>query len=432
MNWLIESNIYKEEKKKNDGIKMQLAQQIKIRTSPAQEIVLDALSEKCRLIYNFALEERKEAFEQNIKGINYVKQQNDLPQLKNKFPEYNWVYSKVLQYTLRTLDADFKSFFALNKKGDKDARPPKFKGKKFFTTVIYNQSGFKTGNGWIEFSHKHPLKTKLRFDIPKKFAFSKIYQMSIYKKDNEYFLSIVYDKIELAFQDNQQYQAFDLGVMKQTAINLQGKFKEFANQRPDKYWQKPAEELQSRRDHCKKFSKRWYLLNDAHNKCKTKSANQQKDFQHKLSRKIIDNTKANTIIVGELSPKKMCKIEKYKKGLHRSLQNTGHIGRIVGFLTYKAKLVGKRIVEINERGTSKKCCMCGKEQDMPLQKREYICDCGNRIDRDRNSAINIMLRYLSQNGLWKSYWQFVSNLRQTGLTIVSHSQEALISKCQTF
>src|SRR3989344_3115712 len=110
---------------------MQLTQQIKIMASPAQEIVLEALSEKCRLIYNFALKERKEAFEQNIKGINYVKQQNDLPQLKNKFPEYTWVYSKVLQYTLKTLDADFKSFFALNKKGDKNARPPKYKGKKF-------------------------------------------------------------------------------------------------------------------------------------------------------------------------------------------------------------------------------------------------------------------------------------------------------------
>ena len=404
---------------------MQLTQQIKIMASPAQEIVLEALSEKCRLIYNFALKERKEAFEQNIKGINYVKQQNDLPQLKNQFPEYTWVYSKVLQYTLKTLDADFKSFFALNKKGDKDARPPKFKGKKFFTTMVYNQSGFKTGKGWIEFSHKHPLKTKLRFEIPKQFAFSKIDQMSIYKKGSAYFLSIIYDRKEPVFQDNQQYQAFDLGVIKQTAINLQGKFKEFTNQRPDKYWQKPTEELQSRCDHCKKFSKRWYLLNNIHNKCKTKSANQQKDFQHKLSRKIIDNTKANTIIVGDLSPKQMCKTGKYKKGLHRSLQNAGHIGRIVGFLTYKAKLVGKRIVEINEMGTSKKCCMCGNKQDMPLQKREYNCDCGNSIDRDRNSAINIMLRYLSQNGLWTSYWQFVSNLRQTGLTLVSPSQEAL-------
>jgi len=406
---------------------MQLTQQIKIGMSIAQEIVLLALSEKCRLIYNFALKEREDAFEQNIKEINYVKQQNDLPELKNKFSEYHWVYSKVLQYTLRTLDADYKSFFALHKKGDKNARPPKFKSKNFFTTMCYNQSGFKVGNGWLELSHKHPLGTKLRFEIPTKLIFDKISQVSIYKKNNDYFLSIIYDKPEIEFQDNQQYQAFDLGIIKQTAINLQSKFKEFTNQRPDKYWQKPISKLQSRRDHCKRLSKKWYVLNNLHNKCKKKLSNQQKDFQHKLSRKIVDNTKANTIIVGDLQVKNMCKINKYEKGLHRSLQNTGHIGRIVWFLTYKAKLIGKRIVEISERGTSKKCCCCGKEQDMPLQNRKYICDCGNQIDRDRNSSVNIMLCYLSQNGLWIVYWQFVNNLRQTGLIIISHSQEAMSS-----
>ena len=424
---------------------MQLTQQIKIEPSPSQEIVLQALSEKCRLIYNFALKERKEAFGQGIKGVNYIKQQNDLPKLKGQFPEYSWVYSKVLQYTLRTLDADYKSFFALHKKGDKNARLPNFKGKNFFTTMTYNQSGVKSGKGWVEFSHKHPIGTKLRFAIPEQFLFSRIYQASVYRKEKRYFLSIVYDKEEKEFVDNQQYQAFDLGVMKQTAVNLQGRFKEFANQRPDKYWQKPTKELQSRRDHCKKYSRKWKKLSALHNKCKRKSANQMKDFQHKMSRKIINNTKANTIIVGDLSPKEMCKPaktlrfrgaenlrdfrakEKYKKGLHRSVHNSGLLGRFVGFLTYKAKLAGKRVVEINERGTSKKCCVCGKEQDMPLKNREYECDCGNKIDRDKNSAINIMARYLSQNGLWTAYQQFAGNLRQTGLAVASYSQEALTS-----
>ena len=64
---------------------------------------------------------------------------------------------------------------------------------------------------------------------------------------------------------------------------------------------------------------------------------------------------------------------------------------------------------------------------MPLEIREYMCGCGNVIDRDKNSAINIMLRYLSQNGLWTAYQQFADNLRQTGLIIVSHSQEVINS-----
>ncbi len=406
---------------------MQLTQQIKINATPAQEIVLLALSEKCRLVYNFALSERKEAFDKGVKGINYIKQQNDLPQIKKQFPEYKWVYSKVLQYTLRNLDANFKSFYALHKKGDKEARPPKFRGKNFFTTIIYNQSGFKAGKGWVKLSHKHPTKTKLRFDIPEKFFFDNITQISIYRKDKDYYLSVTYEKPETKFQDNHLYQAFDLGATKQTAVNLQGKFKEFANQRPDKYWQKPTEELQSRRDHCKQNSKKRNKIHNLLAKCKRKSANQLKDFQHKLSRKIVDNTRANTIIVGDLSVKDMCQINKFEKGLHASLHNTGNIGRLVGFLTYKLKLAGKRIVEISERGTSKICCCCGKEQDMPLEKREYICDCGNRMDRDRNSAINIMMNYLSQNGLWTAYRQFVGNLRQTGLAVASYSQEATTS-----
>ena len=78
------------------------------------------LSEKCRLIYNFALNERMDNWKANRDKpkkektyINYQLQQNQLPSLKQEYPEYKWVYSKVLQSTLKKLDANFKSFFAL-------------------------------------------------------------------------------------------------------------------------------------------------------------------------------------------------------------------------------------------------------------------------------------------------------------------------------
>ena len=405
---------------------MQLTQQIKIKPTIAQEVVLNTLSEKCRLIYNFALKERKEAFKNKLKGINYIKQQNDLPELKTKYPEYNWVYSKVLQYTLRTLDADYKSFFQLYKK-DKNAKLPKFKGKKYFTTMVYNQSGFKHKKGFIELSHKHPAKIKLLFKIPGNFIFEKIYQIAIYKKDNkDFYLSVTYEKPELEYKDNKLYQAFDLGVTKHTAVNSKGEFIEFITKRPDKYWDSKIQAIQSRRDHCKKKSNKWNLLNKNLKLMKRKSANQLKDSQHKLSRKIVDNTKANTIILGKLETKKLSQKNKYSKGLHKSLQNTGNISRFVRFLTYKAKLIGKRAIEINERGTSKKCCVCGKLHNMPLYKRIMICDCGNLLDRDKNSTVNIMSKFLSQNGMWTSYQQFAGNLRKTGLVIdmVRYSQEA--------
>ncbi|MFX0069990.1 MAG: RNA-guided endonuclease InsQ/TnpB family protein [Candidatus Hermodarchaeota archaeon] len=124
---------------------MLLAQKIRIFPTSEQEIVLWDLAEKCRLLYNFALEERIEEWKQNKNRneeekhyISYTEQQNNLPYIKTKYPEYKWVYSKVLQMTLRKLDEAYKSFFTKWKNGDTTAHPPKFKGKKYFTTLWYN------------------------------------------------------------------------------------------------------------------------------------------------------------------------------------------------------------------------------------------------------------------------------------------------------
>ena len=43
-----------------------------------------------------------------------------------------------------------------------------------------------------------------------------------------------------------------------------------------------------------------------------KKSNQLKDFQHKLSLKMVNNTKANTIIVGDLKVKNMAQSKKQK------------------------------------------------------------------------------------------------------------------------
>ena len=248
----------------------------------------------------------------------------------------------------------------------------------------------------------------------------------MFMKDNKYFLGITYNKEPIPYQDNGLYQTFDLGVTKHVAVNLYGKFVEFTNQRPDRYWKPKLVQIQSRRDHCKKYSSKWWILNNNYNRMRRKSSNQLKDIHHKLTRHIVDNTKANTIIVGDLSVKQMCKINKYEKTLHTSLHSTGIIGRFVSILTYKCELKGKKVVKRNERKTSKTCCCCGKEHYMPLSKRVMVCDCGNVIDRDQNSSINIMSEFLIANAKWTGLSEFQTNLRNTGVPILElHSQEAI-------
>lgn len=408
---------------------MQLTQKIRIFPTPEQEEILWKLSEKCRLIYNFALAERRECWEKTGKSVTYTEQQNNLPKIKEEHPAYRWVYSKVLQMVLRQLDADYKSFFALRKNGDKNARPPRFKGKKYFTTMTHNQSGFKIEKAKVILSHFYN-NTPLEFRIPEKFEFDKVIQISVFKDGGGFYISIIYEKTEKPYFDNGLYQAIDLGITKiVTAVNMHGKFLEVENMRPDKYWQRKIREVQFKRDHCKKGSNRWKRYHKKLRRIQRKCSNQTRDFQHKLTRKLVENTKANTIIIGDLNIKEMAKSNrddtKRDKSLHRAVHNNGYLSRFARFLTYKAKLEGKRVIEISEEDTTKTCCVCGKKHNMKIWDRIMKCDCGNELDRDKNSAVNIMVRFLSQNALVDRLLSFKKSiLRQTGLAIASYSQEA--------
>ena len=337
---------------------MILTYKSRIFPTKEQEQIFWDLAEKCRLLYNFALFERKIIWEQEKhfprgqrEFISYTDQQNALPQLKERYPEYKWVYSKVLQMTLRNLDADFKSFFALWRKGDKQARPPNYKRKSLFMTLKYNQSGFKFVNNTITFSHSHPLQTPLTFFLSYLPA-GNIKQVEIYYDHlhKQWYVSLNC-KIEVPeYYDNGLYQAFDAGIENiVSAVNSQGNFLQIKNRRPEKYWRKKIADIQARRDRCKKFSRKWHRNNDKLYQMIHKLTNQLKDWQHKISKVIVTNTKANTLIFGKPTVKKMASKKntntktktKTTRTLHYSLQNTGSMSRFSELVAYKAKKIGK-------------------------------------------------------------------------------------------
>ena len=81
------------------------------------------------------------------------------------------------------------------------------------------------------------------------------------------------------------------------------------------------------------------------------------------------------------------------------MQNTGALGRFVQFLTYKAEKIGKRVMRIDESYTTQTCAKCGRRVKRTLSERNITCNCGHRMDRDLNSAVNIMVKYLTSDDL---------------------------------
>jgi len=408
---------------------MELTKKIRIYPTEEQESVIWVISDFVRRVYNFALADKQDTWHNEKRPVKYLEQQNKLPEFKKNNPEFKVVYSKVYQSILKKLDSAYRSTITKWKKGDYTAELPKFKSHKYILTIPYNESGFKIKDGKITFSH-YVNDTQLTFDIGSIADGLKIKQVEIsndnpYKARGKFYVTITYEEdVKIPFVDNGKIDATDLGITKiVTCVNTEGEFFEVKTPRPDQYWNPKIDAAKSRRDHClggkkgQKKSKKYRHIAKAVSKMSRKKRNQIKDFQHKLSRKIVDKTTANTIIVGDLSVQQMAqpkikdgKKQKKNKGLNRSTQGLGNLSRFPQLLTYKADLVGKKVIRVDERNTSKACCCCGKLHDMPEWKRVMSCDCGNVIDRDRNSAINIMVRYLSLYAP-DALSTFVDNLR---------------------
>ena len=88
------------------------------------------------------------------------------------------------------------------------------------------------------------------------------------------------------------------------------------------------------------------------------------------------------------------------------------LGRIKTKIKEKA-LRDKRFVIISKKHkTTQMCSKCGRIHKMNLNNREYICECGNTIDRDLNSAINILKIGLEQIEYTPVEKQFVSKKQE--------------------
>ena len=116
------------------------------------------------------------------------------------------------------------------------------------------------------------------------------------------------------------------------------------------------------------------------------AANQRRDFQHKLSKRLVDENQV--ISMEDLRIKNMVKNRKLAKAI--SDAGWGEFRRMV---EYKAGWYGKTVVIIDSfHPSSKLCNKCGaKNAILTLSDREWQCPvCGTIHDRDLNAARNIL------------------------------------------
>jgi len=334
--------------------------------------------ETCRQAYNILLEELNN---QCVIDRNMI--QAILPDLKICEPRFKEVYSKTLQYECYRLFSNLSALRELKKRKRKIGRL-RFKGKGWFKTINYNQSGFSldTENKRLKLSKIGNIKIKLHREVE-----GNIKQITIKKSINKWYVSVVTDAI-IKRECGDKILGIDLGINKYL-MDSEGNSVEHP---------KVLEKNLSKLKTAHKNLSRKKMRSNSRKKAKLKIAkiyekinNIRNDFLHKTSTDLIKKSKL--IVIEDLNIKQMME-QKYHnaKNIADSSWN-----RFIQLLTYKAESAGCKLVKVNPKNTSTTCSQCRHLQNMPLYKRIFKCEkCGLGMDRDYNSAINILNKFLGK------------------------------------
>lgn len=328
----------------------------------------------CCDLYNLALEQRISAFKSVMrKSVSCFDQINELPELVKAYPEFKKAYSRILREVLRRLDSSFKAFFRRVKNHETPGFP-RFKGKDSYTTLVFNDDGWKLDNKYITFSKLGTFKMKLSRPIE-----GTIKQVLITKKSkNKFQICFVCDNIPLKILPKTNKSiGIDLGC-KDIVTTSDGN--KVINPKFLKHSEDKLKLIQSQYSKHKNKKVKLRLI-----KLHEKVKNQRLDFNHKLSRGLInnyDNISVENIDINQLN-------KKTYKGIRESI-NDASWGQLLNQLIYKAEYADRKIIKVNPRNTSKMCSNCGKLVNKKLSDRIHNCRCGLVMDRDINASKNIL------------------------------------------
>jgi putative transposase len=379
---------------------MLLCKKIRLEVSEQDTAALEFMQGKCRGLYNWLVMRLR-----NGERWRFAQQKAALHECRIYDPELNDVYGKLLAEVYFRLDKAMQAFFRRLANGETPGFPRVRPRHQFFTLcypAMYikiegNTVLLPTGGKGEKRKRFPTMRARLTEDVPTGFK-----EMAISRDARgHYYASFVYSVQDVAQQPGHAV-AFDLGIKTlATGVTEQGRFYHIGGFKGYQWYNKQLDKIRSKRDRCQKKSRRYIYLSQVYKRVSEQKRNKRQDCLHKASHLIAGKLVERTVVIGELSQRQMVtkEHEEHEKAKHRAVFNDWGLYGFVQMLEYKCLLAGKALVKLDEHDTSKLCSGCGNKQDMPLYKRTYRCGyCGLAIDRDDNSAVNILQRYLARLG----------------------------------
>lgn len=363
---------------------MYRATKVRIYPTPDKTELLEKQFGAVRFAYNKALHIRSHWYKHHGASLSNIKHIQPLLPVAKKSRRYSWIKaadSNALQVALQNLDQAFKNFF------EKRAKYPKFK-RKHGVQSSYHYCNLKITSDSIKIPKIPAIRANIHWEIV-----GKVKNITIIRNAaGKYYASILAD-------DRQEAAArpacitnvagYDLGLSHYLIGNDGSKV---ANPlhlvNAYRRLRRDSKALSRKKLGSANWRKARIRLAAQHERV----ANARADFQHKLSRRIIDENQA--VIVETLKSANMMK----NRRLARHIGDAAWSG-FVAKLAYKAESAGGHLVKLDQWFASSKTCHCcgHKMPELPLKVREWTCSgCNAEHDRDINAAINLQQKGITE------------------------------------
>ena len=352
---------------------MQLVEQQVIKPTDARYQAIDQAAFASKNLYNAANYEMRQSFIHQGISLNY----EEIYARMKSHETYQALPAKVSQQVLRVLAKNWRSFSQALKAWQTNpdkflGRPnlPKYKdkqqGRNLLVYTIQAISKLALRRGII-----HPSGLPLEIQTCQ----MNVDCVRIVPRTGYYVVEVVYEEPERqADVDASLYAGIDMGINNLTALtsNKEGFVPRMVNGRPVKsinqYYNKERARLQSLLKGKRHTSQKLEKLT-------TQRTRKIDHYLHTASRRIIDllvSEGIGTLVIGK-NPNWKQEVNIGKRN-NQNFVSIPH-ARFIAMLTYKAKLVGIRVVVTEESYTSK----CSFLDNEPLGKHEVYA--GKRIKR---------------------------------------------------
>ena len=365
---------------------------VKVRLYPnsQQQETLSQSFGNCRWLWNYCLNLMNQTYIDTGLGLSGYEVKKQIPQLKKEHEWLKLTYSQCLQSVCLNLGVAFNNFFECR------AKYPRFKSKHGKQSIQYPQNVKRIDN-----SLRLPMIGDVKAIFHRSIPFGnptlrsngeslhaiegKFKTVTVSKnKAGQYFASILFD--DGKEKPTPSTEGIDIGIdLGLTHFCLTSEGSKFDNPR---WINKHERNLKVKQQQLSRKQKESNNRNKSRSKVAKvhlKIANCRSDFHHKLSRRIVNESKV--ICVESLAVANMVKNHK----LAKAIQQVGW-GQFLTMLKYKAEQFGKTYVEVNRFfASSKTCHVClNQVESLPLNIRSWSCNfCSTQHDRDLNASICI-------------------------------------------